>query len=64
MIAADDPVTCAAYAKDHNLLTLEEWQRFKGLAQKYEILARAIRQSQIIQVSQQIPNTYVRLPNP
>ena len=26
VIAPDDPVTCAAYAKQHNLLALEGWQ--------------------------------------
>ena len=25
VIAADDPVTCAAYAKQYDLLALEEW---------------------------------------
>ena len=25
VIAADDPVTCAAYAKEHDLLALEGW---------------------------------------
>ena len=26
VIAADDPVTCAAYTKEHDLLAVESWQ--------------------------------------
>ena len=29
IIAADDPVTCAASAKKHNLLILPGWRRFR-----------------------------------
>ena len=29
VIAADDPVRCAAYVKKHNLLNLPGWKRFK-----------------------------------
>ena len=50
IIAADDPVTCAAYAKDNDLLALEGWQRFRNLAKKDKALARAIKQSKIRQV--------------
>ena len=45
-IAADDPVTCAAYAKENDLLALEG-HRFRSLAKKDEVLARAIKQSKI-----------------
>ena len=34
IIAADDPVTCAAYAKESDLLALEGLQRFRSLAKK------------------------------
>ena len=34
IIAADDQVTCAAYAKENDLLALEGWHRFKSLAKK------------------------------
>jgi hypothetical protein len=27
-IAADDPVTCAEYARENNLLTLDGWKQF------------------------------------
>ena len=32
IIADDDPVTCAAYAKENYLLALEGWHRFRNLA--------------------------------
>ena len=50
MIAADDPVTCAAYTKQHDLLAVEGWHRFRNLAKKDTVLARAIMQSKIGQV--------------
>ena len=50
IIAADDPVTCAAYAKENDLLALEGWRRFRNLAKKDKVLARAIKQSKIRQV--------------
>ena len=50
VIAADDPVTCAAYAKEHDLLPVEGWCRFRNLAKKDKVLARAIKQSKMRQV--------------
>ena len=50
IIAADDPVTCAAYARENDLLALEGWCRFRSLAKKDKVLARAIKQSKIRQV--------------
>ena len=50
IIAADDPVTCAAYAKENDLLAVEEWCRFRNLAKKDKVLARAIKQSRSRQV--------------
>ena len=32
IIAKDDPGTCAAYAKEHNLLHLPEWNKLKHIA--------------------------------
>ena len=49
IIAADDPVTCAAYAKENDLLALEGWCRFRSLSKKDKGLARAIKQSNIRQ---------------
>ena len=50
IIAADDPVTCAAYAKENDILALERWHRFRNLAMKDKVLARAIKESKIRQV--------------
>ena len=47
IIAADDPVTCAPYAKENDLLALEGWHRFRSLAKKDKVLTRAIKQSKI-----------------
>ena len=38
IIAADDPVTCAGYAKENDLLALEGWHRFRSLAKMDEVL--------------------------
>ena len=50
LIAADDPVTCAEYAKKHDLLHLDGWKRLKHIAKNQKQLTRAINQSKIIQV--------------
>ena len=39
IIAANDPVFCAAYAKENDLLALEGWHRFRSLAKKHKVLA-------------------------
>ena len=39
-----------AYAKENDLLALEGWHRFRNLAKKDKVLARAIKQSKIRQV--------------
>ena len=38
IIAADDPVTCAAYAKENDLLALEGWHRFRALPRRIKSL--------------------------
>ena len=53
VIAADDPITCAAHAKDKNLYNLDGWKRFRHLIKKEKQLTRAIKQSKIRQVSMQ-----------
>ena len=50
VIAADDPITCAAYAKEKNLYNLDGWKRFKHLIKKEKQLTRAITQYKIRQV--------------
>ena len=43
VIAADDPVTCAAYAKENDLLAVEGWCRFRNLAKKNKVCSREIK---------------------
>ena len=50
LIGADDPITCAAHAKEKNLYNLDRWKRFIHLIKKEKQLIRAIKQSQIRQV--------------
>ena len=50
LIVADDPVTCAIYAKKHDLLHLDGWKRLKHIAKNQKQLNRAINQSKIRQV--------------
>ena len=52
LIAADDPVTCAEYAKKHDLLHLDGWKRLKHIAKNQKQLTRAINQSKIRQVTE------------
>jgi len=47
IIAADDPVTCAIYARDNNLLDLEGWKRFKGIAKREKKLLRMANQAKL-----------------
>ena len=42
IIAADDPVSCATYAKENNLLEEEGWKRFKRLAKRQKKLVRLL----------------------
>ena len=50
ILAADDPVTSATYAKDNDLLHIEGWKKFRNLAKRDKTLARAVMQSKIRQV--------------
>ena len=47
VIAADDPVTCAIYAKDNNLLELDGWKRFKVIARRQGKLLRMVNQAKL-----------------
>ena len=49
VIAQDDSVTCAAYAKQHNLLYLPKWNKLKHIAKHQKTLTRAINQTRIRQ---------------
>ena len=44
LIAADDPVSCAIYARKNSLMNLLGWKRLKGLAKRQGQLFRLINQ--------------------
>jgi hypothetical protein len=46
-IAADDPVTCAVYAKDHGLHDTDGWKRFRSLAKRAKKMLRMVNQSKL-----------------
>ena len=50
VVAADDPIPCATYAKEKDLYNLDGWKRFKNIIKKNSKLSRAIKQSKIRQV--------------
>ena len=45
ILAADDPVACATYAKENDLLHIDGWKRFRILAKRDKTLTRAVMQS-------------------
>ena len=50
VVAADDPVTCASYARENDLLHIDGWKRFRNMAKRDKTLTRAVMQSKIRQV--------------
>ena len=42
MIAADSPVSCATYARQHNLFDLPGWKHFKSLAKRQNNMLREV----------------------
>ena len=49
-ISKDDPITCAVYAKKHDLLDTIGWKHLKRYAKTSKRLIRAVKQSRIRQV--------------
>lgn len=47
LIAADDPVTCAIYARDNNLLDQPGWKKFKGIAKREKKFTRMVNQAKL-----------------
>jgi hypothetical protein len=47
VIAKDDPVTCAKYARDNGLLYLPGWKRFKSLAKREKTFFRMVNQAKL-----------------
>ena len=50
VLAADDPVTCATYAEEIDLLHIVGWKRFRILVKRDKSLVRAVMSSKIRQV--------------
>jgi len=46
-IAADDPVSCAIYARDNDLLDTPGWKRFKQMAKRERVLRRLTKQAKL-----------------
>ena len=47
LIAADDPMSCAIYARKNSLFNLPEWKRLKGVAKRQGQLFRLISQAKL-----------------
>ena len=50
LISKDDPITCAVYAKKHDLLDTTGWKHLKRYAKTSKRFIRAVKQSRIRQV--------------
>ena len=50
LISKDDPITCAVYAKKHDLLDTTGWKHLKRYAKTSKRLIRAVKQSTIRQI--------------
>jgi hypothetical protein len=66
VISTDDPVTCAIYARDHDLLELPGWKRFARLAKRNKKMLRMVNQAKLRSYRRapkymygfQVPNDY------
>ena len=47
IIAKDNPVSCAKYAKDNNLLEVPGWKRFRRLARNEKTFKRIVNQARL-----------------
>ena len=47
IIAKDDPVTCAVYAKDNGLLDTPGWKQFKSIAKRQKKFTRMVNQAKL-----------------
>jgi hypothetical protein len=47
VIAADVPITCAVYAREHDLLDVEGWKRFRNLAKREKHFLRLVKQAKM-----------------
>ena len=56
LIAKDDPVTCAIYAKNNNLLGVPGWKRFKRIISNDNFFNRVINKTKIDQSDNNMEN--------
>ena len=47
IIAADDHVTCAIYARENNLLDLDGWKPLKGIERRDKKLLKMVNQAML-----------------
>ena len=47
VLAADDPVSCAIYAKNNGLLNEPGWKQFKGIAKRQKKFVRMVNQAKL-----------------
>ena len=47
VIVKDDPITCAIYGRDKNLLDEPGWKRFKAIAKREKKMLRQINQAKV-----------------
>jgi hypothetical protein len=47
VIANDDPVTCAIYAKENGLLDTDGWKRFKSIPKRQMKFTRMVNQAKL-----------------
>jgi hypothetical protein len=47
VIAANNPVTCAVYAREHDLFDVKGWKRFRNLAKHEEHFLRLVKQAKM-----------------
>jgi hypothetical protein len=47
IIAKDDPVTCAIYAKDNGLMDTPGWKHFKSIAKRQKKFTRMVNQAKL-----------------
>jgi hypothetical protein len=64
VIATDDPVTCAVYAREHELLDVEGWKRFRNLAKHEKHFLRLVKQAKMHEVLPSISEVQVWVQNP
>ena len=47
VIATDDPVSCAIYARENDLLDTPGWKRFKHIAKREKKVTRMVNQAKL-----------------